>query len=190
VRNWASFISLQKYFALFFKNKLICVYLCASVSHCCFKSVNGQMKNAGNWSLFLFVILFFTFLPSCGKKGPPVPPKIAPLPVVKDLSKNIEGDLLTLAWPIPMKKGKTTPEDLAGFKVLRVRKLLIDPDCQDCPDRYRLVADIPLQGRISNNRIIYQENLEHGYQYKFKVKLYTDKGNDSGDSNIVEFLRE
>ncbi|MBL0701071.1 MAG: hypothetical protein JJV92_09340 [Desulfosarcina sp.] len=141
------------------------------------------------WSLFLFVILFFTFLPSCGKKGPPVPPKIEPLPVVEDLSKSITGDLLTLSWALPRQNGKI-PGDLAGFKIFRARKPLMDPACKDCPDKYRLVANIPLQGRISNNRITYQENLEHGYQYKFKVKLYTDRGNESGDSDIVEFLRE
>ncbi len=141
------------------------------------------------WSLSLFVIFFFIFLPSCGKKGPPVPPKIEPLPVVEDLSKSIDGDLLTLTWPLPRQNGKIQG-DLAGFKVFRARKPLTDPVCKDCPDKYRLVADIPLQGRISNNRIIYQENLECGYQYKFKVKLYTDRGNESEDSDIVEFLRE
>ena len=143
-----------------------------------------------NWSLFLFIILFFIFLPSCGKKGPPVPPNIEPLPVVDDLSQSIAGDLLTLAWSLPMHKGKMTPKDLAGFKVFRARKSLAETACKDCPDKYQLVSDIPLQGRISNNRIIYQEKLEQGYKYKFKVKLYTDRGNESGDSNIVEFLRE
>ena len=142
-----------------------------------------------NWSLFLFVILFFTFLPSCGKKGPPVPPKITPLPVVEDLSKSITGDLLTLAWSLPMQNGKI-PEDLTGFKILRARKPLTETACKDCPDQYRLVADIQLQERFSNNRLIYQENLEQGYKYKFKVKLYTDKGNESADSNVIEFLRE
>ena len=141
------------------------------------------------WNLFLLVILFFTFLPSCGKKGPPVPPKIEPLPVVEDLSKSITGDLLTLSWPLPVQNGKIL-KNLAGFKVFRARKSLAETDCKDCPDKYKLVSDIPIQGRISNNRMIYQENLEPGYSYKFKVKLYTDRGNESGDSDIVEFLRE
>ena len=142
-----------------------------------------------NCSLFLFVILFFTFLPSCGKKGPPVPPKIAPLPVVGDLSKNIAGDLLTLAWPLPRQNGKI-PGDLAGFKVFRARTSVIDSACKDCPDHYRLVADMPVLGRIKNNRLTYQETLEPGYLYKFKVRLYTDRGAESRDSNIVEVLRE
>ena len=142
-----------------------------------------------NWSLFVFVILFFTFLPSCGKKGPPVPPKIKPLPIVEDLSKSIAGDLLTLAWSLPKQNGKI-PKNLTGFKILRARKPLTETACKDCPDKYRLVADIPLQGRNSHNRLIYQENIEQGYKYKFKVKLYTDKGNESADSNVIEFLRE
>ena len=34
-------------------NKTICVYLCASASHCCFKSVNEQMNDASNRLLFI-----------------------------------------------------------------------------------------------------------------------------------------
>jgi len=40
VKNMESFISLQNYFTLFLTNKPICVYLCASVSHCCSKNDN------------------------------------------------------------------------------------------------------------------------------------------------------
>lgn len=139
--------------------------------------------------LFLAIIFFVGFFPSCGKKAPPVPPKIEPLPVVQDLSKSVTGDLLTLTWPIPRSKGKIL-KDLAGFKVLKARKSVIDSACKECPDIFRLAADIPLQGRISNNRVQYQEKLEPGYWYKFKVKLYTDKGKESEDSNIIELLSE
>ncbi len=139
--------------------------------------------------LFLLLVAFGGLFFACGKKGPPVPREIEPLPSVQDLSKSLTGGLLTLAWSVPERQGKIF-KNTAGFKVFRARKSVIDSACKDCPDHYILVADMPVLGRIKNNRVTYQETLEPGYLYKFKVRLYTDRGAESRDSNIVEVLRE
>jgi hypothetical protein len=139
--------------------------------------------------LFLLLVVFLGLFLACGEKGPPVPPEIEPLPVVQDLSKSLTGDFLTLTWSVPGRQGKTF-KNPAGFKVFRARKSVIDSACKDCPDHYKLLADMPVLGRIKNNRVTYQEILEPGYLYKFKVRLYTDRGAESRDSNIVEVLRE
>lgn len=120
-------------------------------------------------------------LPACGKKGPPVPPTFVPPPVVEGLQVILEDNIATLRWAIPEWEEKG--EDfLAGFHVYR-SKTAAENSCEDCPVRYKKVADVQIKNTTSAGS--YTETLETGYQYSFKVSGYTDSGHKGEKSETV-----
>lgn len=128
------------------------------------------------------VALFMLLFPACGKKAPPIPPTFVAPPVVNGLQVVLENNIAKLNWPVPEWKEKDE-NMLAGFYVYRSQILLSDTGCEDCPVRFKKVADI----RIGNNKTdgSYVEPLEKGFQYSFKVSVYTDNGYEGETSEIV-----
>ncbi len=139
---------------------------------------------------FLILICFAFILFGCGKKGPPVPPRQITPPTVKDLTGDIEGDSLNLTWTIPERK-EFIKSGAEGFFVYRSKTLLSEPDCKGCPVLFSRVADIPIEvkssGDLDKDKIIYNETLEKGNRYIYKVTVYV-KGITSRDSNYVDFV--
>jgi hypothetical protein len=120
-------------------------------------------------------------LPACGKKGPPVPETFTPPPVVEGLQIILEDNMALLRWPIPEWEEKG--EDyLAGFFVYR-SKTAADKTCEDCPVRFKKVADIQIKNSTSAGS--YTEPLETGFQYSFRVSGYTDSGYEGDKSETV-----
>jgi len=139
---------------------------------------------------FLILICFaFSFF-GCGKKGPPVPPRQITPPTVKNLIGDIEGDSLTLTWAIPPQK-ELISSGAEGFFVYRSKTLLSEPGCKSCPVLFTRVADIPIElknsGGLDKDKIIYNETLEKGNRYIYKVNVYA-KGITSSNSNCVDFV--
>jgi len=135
-------------------------------------------------SVFYAVILtaLMIVLSSCGKKGPPVPQTFAESPVVTGLQIVLENNMATLQWPVP--EWEESGEDfLAGFYVYRSQIALADSLCEDCPVRYKKTADIQINNNTSSGA--YSEQLEVGYQYSFKISVYTDHGYEGEKSEAV-----
>jgi len=135
--------------------------------------------------LIPIIIILVFLLPGCGKKAPPIPPRQKPVPAVSDLKYNIDGDILTLAWPIPKGKEKV---DLDGFIVYRYKRSVSDSPCKNCPKLFQKVSDIPIHTPgYENKNIEYREEIEKGFVYMYKVVLYTKSGAQSQDSNYINF---
>ena len=158
--------------------------------------LTAKMKMREGFSKFLFLIFFiligFAIIVSgCGKKDLPVPSgnvAVVP-PAVNDLIKIIDGDTLSLTWTIPGEK-EMFPSDGAGFFVYRSKKTISESDCKGCPVTFSRVADIPLNAEDlekEDEGITYNEILEKGYRYVFRVNTYI-KGITSDDSNKVGFV--
>jgi hypothetical protein len=155
--------------------------------------LKGKMFISFNKTLMiqlLIVCVAGSFLSGCGKKAPPRPPRLIALPAVKDLSKSIKENALTLTWRSQAAK-ESSRSDLAGYYVYRSKRQLPGNDCQDCPLVFQRVAKI-LIGRqhskgTTDNLMSYRETLQRGYQYIYKVVAFADGGAIGRDSNIIDF---
>ena len=141
----------------------------------------------------LIIVAFSIFLSGCGKKAPPKPPRQEKPPVVEDLSYSLDGDHLKLTWTIPEVKRKVK-SGLGGFYVFRSKKSVSvsEPDCKNCLKIFKRVADIPIKakgsGHLKKDIITYNEILEKGCRYIYKVTGYTDNGVTGDDSNQIDFV--
>ena len=117
---------------------------------------------------------------ACGVKGPPVPRRQAPSPVVNDLTCRVDGRTATLLWRLsgPV-EGKTAGQ--AAFVVLQSRTDLDGQACENCPQVFERVATIPYTD-TKDGRYSFDVLLDSGYRYVFKVHLETD-GVAGPDSN-------
>ncbi|MGD9412393.1 MAG: hypothetical protein PVJ54_11060 [Desulfobacterales bacterium] len=154
------------------------------------------MKNAfcshNRWVAALFVVLAGLSLLwiGCGKKGPPRPPQRPLPPKVKDLAYSLRNDRVELSWTVP---GGADPSASppAAVKVFRSRLSAEEAGCENCPIRYTVSGNIPVQKKRSEKSkpisMSYAESVEPGYRYIYKVMVYDEYGIGGKDSNIVKF---
>lgn len=139
---------------------------------------------------FLIAAAFALVIPGCGRKAPPVSPRPEKPPLVNDLSGQMDGSTLKLAWTIPTYK-EIIPAGLTGFFVYCSKKPLSESECKDCPIRFKRVAAVPIKRgleRPAKDIMTYDEILEKGYRYIYKVVMYYDTGMTGTDSNWVDFV--
>jgi len=138
-----------------------------------------------HWCLIFAVFGAIFLTPACGKKAPPLPPAHFDMPAVEDLASELEGDRLTLTWPMP---DWDPPEgiELAGFNVYRA-KIRQEDVCYHCPIHFEKVEDVAVDdlSALLKSDVNYREELETGYKYHYKVAPYTSGGREGGDSPIV-----
>ena len=98
--------------------------------------------------------------------------------------------MLRLTWTV-QEANKMIMSNLDGFVVYRSKKMISESDCKKCPLLFERVADIPVdvikQKNSKKNIMTYNETLEKGYRYSYKVTAYTDSGITGKDSNYIEF---
>ncbi len=138
--------------------------------------------------LIAAVIGISLFLPGCGKKGPPVPPRQIALPAVNDLVSVLEDDKVILMWTVPEIKEKKGPF-ITGFVVHKAKNPVQESECKNCPVKYKTVAEIMAGSKGKSGKMEYVGQLKKGFKYFFKVTAFSE-GTASGsrDSNIVEFI--
>jgi hypothetical protein len=117
----------------------------------------------------------------CGRKGPPVPPKAKPVPVVSDLAVVLEDGEARLSWSIPEGEGMAA---IDRFIVYRHRQPLLAPVCETCPVSFTRVAEVEAR----RSPVTHTESIEPGYRYQYKVMGRTADGRTGGSSNTVELI--
>lgn len=141
------------------------------------------------FAVSVLMMLFLSLL-GCGKKAPPRAPGQLPLPVVKDLKITIGRDMLWLTWTIPVAEDKKESE-FTGFSVYRSKTAILKSDCKNCPIRFKRVDQIKVEAKPINDpyrsTMTYEEPLEKGFRYIYKVIGHSEDGRASGDSNLVDF---
>lgn len=147
------------------------------------------MKFLTNSRGILLLMAAVFLLIDCGRKGPPVPPRSTPPPVVKDLAYSVLQDTVQLQWTVPaLTSNRDTP--FAGCTVHRSVRKPEEAKCQTCPIRFERAADLPVpliskKGRES--RMTFGEVIIPGFNYAYKVICYTQNDRSSEDSNIIQF---
>ena len=124
----------------------------------------------------------------CGKKGPPVAPRVIVPPAVKDLKAEVIGDKVRLTWSVP-KKGDKVFNGLEHFGVYKYRSQSSAEMCPGCPIPFEHLLDIrlddPEPARVEGDRIVWHDDMDAGYHYAYKIIVYHKSGGVSEDSNIV-----
>jgi len=145
----------------------------------------------GMTAIFSILLCIAVFSLGCGRKAPPVPPRHEPPPAVNDLSSSIEGDMLRLFWTVP-EANKKIMSNLSGFVVYRSKKIVSKSECKKCPLLFKRIADVPVdvinQKDSKKKFMTYNETLEKGYRYSYKVTAYSDSGITGRESKCIEFI--
>jgi len=145
-------------------------------------SQSGGVKHPPVFCIAMSMLMMILQLPACGKKGPPIPLTFVEPPSIVGLQVTLEDNIAMLQWPVPAWKEKGE-DSLAGFYVYRSQIAFSENACADCPVRFKKVADILIKNNSSAGS--YSEQLETGFQYSFKVSVYTDNGYEGEKSETV-----
>jgi len=136
------------------------------------------------------LLAVFLLAAGCGRKAPPRPPGEAAAPAAAvSLNGNVSGGSVFLRWTLVEGPGAETAAT-AGFYVYRSRRGLTAADCPGCPVLFERIAAIARQNGGSAGSagpFEYQEELEKGYRYFYKVGTYLPSGADGAESNTIEF---
>jgi hypothetical protein len=140
---------------------------------------------------FLWVFAASCFLwNGCGQKGPPRPPRRPLPPAINDLAFTVHEGTVELTWTVAGTADRSVSAPVA-VKVFRSRVPAKEAGCKDCPIRYTVAGEIPIQKKRSERsepiRMRYAEFVEEGYRYFFKMIVYDEYGIGSKDSNVVKF---
>ncbi|MFH1102944.1 MAG: hypothetical protein V1714_04170 [Pseudomonadota bacterium] len=140
--------------------------------------------------LFLMSAPLFCLIGGCGKKGPPVAPGAKPLPALSDLRLTMGIERIWLTWSIPDEMKKISA-GIKGFAVYRYKISTAEPECKDCPILFRRMAQVPLEIRLKDEVVgrpfSYEDRVESGNRYIYKVTVLMEDGRESPDSNFVPF---
>jgi predicted small lipoprotein YifL len=139
--------------------------------------------------IIVMLVSIYLLFCGCGKKGPPVPPRRENPPAIEDLSHRLDGNSLELSWSVPEKDNSRQP-DLAGFKVYVSKIALSESECENCPLKFKAIADVPIRKKAEQKQLMYSETLGSGYQYVYMVRGYSEDGLISEDSNYINFTIE
>jgi hypothetical protein len=150
----------------------------------CFLRGAGWRRWAGA-ALSLLLVAGGGALAGCGRKLPPSPPGVNPPPAVRDLTLSLSGAVVTLSWS-PVDPPEPAAVPAASYKVFRSRVPEADKDCSACPAPYLLAGELLARSRSPGSRVLFRQELQPGYHYRFKVVAFSADGAKSGDSNMVE----
>jgi hypothetical protein len=126
--------------------------------------------------LLLLICLFLAC--GCGKKGP-VKPLRQPLPTAPtQLTALQQGNLMQITWQMPAtNQDGSALDDLQGFNIY---KMSYNPteDCPECRDLSVLLLQVELDflknaERQGNRLTIWDNDLEAGFGYQYRVTAYT-----------------
>ena len=129
--------------------------------------------------IIILIVPLFLIL-SCGIKGSPVTPGYTKPPAVSDLQYQVTGNQLNLTWSVPPKHTHDN-YTIAGVKVFRLKQALKNMPCQDCPQTFTVIRKIPAR----SGTMQFQDTLEKGFVYYYKLVLYDTGNRDGEESNIV-----
>lgn len=131
--------------------------------------------------IVLILTLMVSGISGCGIKGLPTPPAYAKPPAVGDLQYQVDGRQLNITWSVPSKGAAGTPA-IAGAKVFRLKRSIKNAACPDCPKTFTLMGKIPAR----SGTMQFQDTIDKGFDYYYKIVLYDAGNHDGEDSNIVQ----
>ena len=112
---------------------------------------------------------------TCGKKGPPRPPKAPGLPVVKDLRAVVDDGKVRLTWTLP-----AGSEGVVGFIIERSKPE--KETCPGCPRDFEEIRKISTaRGAVSFEDA--DEDLPRKGRFFYRVTPYNAEDRPGAESN-------
>jgi hypothetical protein len=127
-------------------------------------------------------------LSGCGRKAMPEPPSGIRPPKVLDLGYSISENTIKLSWTIPGTSGKAK-SPATGFMIYRSKQSSVESDCPNCPIHFLKAGDVLVRGDVSGrpgSSVVFDQTIEPGYRYIYKVKAYDSDGVAGKDSNLID----
>ena len=147
---------------------------------------NIEVMEDNNKILVLsFIIILIVAAHGCGVKGPPIAPGYTDPVIVKDLSYQVSGNKLVLAWTIP-KADDNQSAKIASAGVYRLKQPMGKQNCPDCPQIFERLANLSAR----SGTMTYTDTIARGFQYYYKIILSDTSNRSGGDSNIVHYIPE
>ena len=146
--------------------------------------MNGMFQTSMVKSFVL--ALAVVSLVGCGVKRPPRPLGIPDPPSVTNLAHVVAGGEALLKWTVPSASSRVM--NLArGFIVYRSKTAIQNGSCEGCPVLFKRIADVAYDPQGDQSDMSYNDPIEPGYHYVYKVVLFLEGGRLGGDSNFVTF---
>ena len=151
--------------------------------------ISGKSRYIGRLLFLIYAGLLVLCL-ECGKKAPPVAPRVTVPPAVNDLKAEVVGDEVRLIWSLP-KKGNEVFEGLEYFRLYKHSRHRSVEMCTGCPIPFEDYLEIKLRdpkpARVEGDHIVCHDKIEPDHGYAYKLVVYHESGGASKDSNIVRF---
>ena len=142
---------------------------------------NEPMCRSYSYFVVTILTMLLFLLSGCGIKGLPVPPRYEKPPAVSDLQYQVVGNQINLTWSVPSQKRAPDNLTIAGAKVFRLKQSLKNLPCKDCPQTFRIIRKIPAR----SGTMQFQDTIDKGFRYYYKIVLYDVENQDGEDSDIV-----
>lgn len=132
--------------------------------------------------MMIIVLAALVLTMACGKKGPPLPPEKPGniLAIPGNLAYTLEGNQVTLTWTHTLDpiNARLAPEAFIVYRAVKDIKA-----CQGCPFVFKSA------GQVSMPAMVFQQVLEPGPQYYFRVQAIGKNGSKSDYSQtiLIEF---
>jgi hypothetical protein len=148
------------------------------------------MMNAGRSLPVLVCVCMFLLwsVQSCGKKGDPRPPEMAPPSAISDLRATLVESGIYLRWSIPDAKA-----GIQSYKIQRNEQDEEGSSCVDCPREFVMLADISvnapaLKKEEANSAGYLDLQVKAGYRYAYQIIACDMARHCSEASNIEEII--
>lgn len=137
-------------------------------------------------AIVLLAAILMLCAASCGKKGPPTPPKTLPPAPAVDLALVQSDGGIVLTWQLPedWQADYARPAGFIVERALTPKEL----DCQGCPVRFEQEAQVDFQeGRSRTDVWRFFDALRPDMVQRYRVISITEKGARSRPSETMTF---
>ncbi len=143
-------------------------------------------------AVLFFLLLPFVAFQACGKKAPPIAPRMTIPAPVSDLQAYAKEEGIFLRWTMPAKNiDESRLADLLGFRVFRQESSLSASSCAECSLRFEAAAEIDVEYprgpvQITEDKVLWRDAaLKAGRQYRYFVVAYNAYHTPSPESNRI-----
>jgi len=137
---------------------------------------------AGSLAILCGVLLFMV---SCGKKGPPIPPKSKIPSAVQNINTNVQGSTVRLYWPVG-DPGVSENRNIVSFRVYRSVRAATAARCPGCPMPFELAGEVLAATASEAGTVEFVDELSPGNLYFYKIVPVSKDGVAGDQSQIIK----
>ena len=137
---------------------------------------------AGRWVILCVVLVLMI---SCGKKGPPIPPKSKIPSTVQSINSNVQGSTVRLYWSVG-EPGAPESRDIVSFRVYRSVRLATAARCPGCPMPFELTGEVLAATASEAGTVEFVDELKPGNIYYYKIVPVSKDGLAGEASEVIQ----